>query len=460
MSLKDKFIEYSYKQKDKDEFCIKDEIDFKYMDSLSAAMLIKNKLGTKIMLWVSFVLIIFLFVWAYFSEIDALTRGQGKVIPTHQIQVIQNLEGGIVSEILVEDGQNVKKGDILIRIDDTGFISTYAESSLKFNELEAKALRLQAESTGEPFIISEEIRKKSPTLIGHEESLYKTNLEQLENNINIYKRRLTQKQNERDEAVAKLKQLKTNYQLISKEVALMEPLVEKKLVSEVEFLQLKREESSLSGEIEAIKLSLPRLLSIQEEQQNNIKEVELKFRNTAKEAFNETRAEMSRISETNVAKKDRVNRTLVRSPVDGTIKQLLINTVGGVVKPGMDIVEIVPIRDKLLVEAKVRPSDIAFLYPGQKAIVKFSAYDFAVYGSLEGVLTHISADTIVDEVDKQSYYLVKIKTNKSYLGSEKNKLNVMVGMTADVDIVTGKKTILSYILKPIFRATQNVWSER
>ena len=142
------------------------------------------------------------------------------------------------------------------------------------------------------------------------------------------------------------------------------------------------------------------------------------------------------------------------------MKQLLINTVGGVVKPGMDIVEIVPMRDKLLVEAKVRPSDIAFLYPGQKAIVKFSAYDFAVYGSLEGVLTHISADTIVDEVDKQSYYLVKIKTNKSYLGSEKNKLNVMVGMTADVDIVTGKKTILSYILKPIFRATQNVWSER
>lgn len=460
MSLKDKFIEYSYKQKDKDEFCIKDETDFKYMDSLSAAMLIKNKLGTKIMLWVSFFLIISLFVWAYFSEIDALTRGQGKVIPTHQIQVIQNLEGGIVSEILVEDGQNVKKGDILIRIDDTGFISNYTESSLKFNELEAKALRLKAESTGESFIISDEIRKKSPTLIEHEESLYKTNLEQLENNINIYKHRLAQKQNERDEAVAKLKQLKTNYQLISKEVALTEPLVEKKLVSEVEFLQLKRTQSTLKGEMEAIQLSLPRLLSIQEEQQNNIKEVELKFRNTAKEVFNETRAEMSRISETNVAKKDRVNRTLVRSPVDGTIKQLLINTVGGVVKPGMDIVEIVPMRDKLLVEAKVRPSDIAFLYPGQKAIVKFSAYDFAVYGSLEGVLTHISADTIVDEVDKQSYYLVKIKTNKSYLGSEKNKLNVMVGMTADVDIVTGKKTILSYILKPIFRATQNVWSER
>jgi adhesin transport system membrane fusion protein len=460
MNLKDKFIRYAYKQKDENEFRIKDENDFKYMDSVSAAMLVKNKLGTKIMLWVSFFFIISLFVWAYFSKIDALTRGQGKVIPTHQIQVIQNLEGGIVSEILVEDGQSVKKGDILIRIDDTSFISTYAESSLKFNELEAKALRLEAESTGKPFLIGKEIKEKSPTLIAHEESLYKTNLEQLENNINIYKHRLAQKQNERAEALAKLKQLKTNYQLIAKEVALTEPLVKKKLVSEVEFLQLKRTESSLQGEMEAIELSLPRLLSIQEEQENNIKEVVLKFRNTAKEIFNETRAEMSRIGETNIAKKDKVNRTLVRSPVDGTIKQLLINTVGGVVKPGMDIVEIVPMRDNLLVEAKIRPSDIAFLYPGQKAIVKFSAYDFAVYGSLEGVLTHISADTIVDEVDKQSYYLVKIKTNKSYLGTPENKLNVIVGMTTDVDIVTGEKTILSYILKPIFRATQNVLSER
>jgi adhesin transport system membrane fusion protein len=460
MGLEDKFVDYSYKHKDIDKLQVKNEDDLQYMDSVSAAMLMKNNISTKIMLWISFVLIISLIVWAYFSEIDALTRGQGKVIPSQQIQIIQNLEGGIVSEILVKEGAKVSKGDILIKIDDTGFVSTFVESQLRYDELEAKALRLQAESTGKPFEVSEEIRNKSPKLIHFEESLYKTNLEQLNNNIDIYTLRLAQKRSERTEAESKLSQLKLNYELINREVSISEPLFKKGIVSEVEFLQLQRQASSVKGEMDAIKLSIPRLISVIEEQKNNITEVNLKFQNAAKEAFNETKAEMSRISKTNVAKEDKVQRTLVRSPVDGTIKQLLVNTVGGVVKPGMDIIEIVPSHDKLLVEAKIRPADIAFLYPSQRAIVKFSAYDFAIYGSLEGTLTHISADTIIDEVDKQSYYLVRIKTDKSYLGSEDKKLQVMVGMTADVDIVTGKKTVLDYILKPILRARENVLSER
>ncbi len=228
----------------------------------------------------------------------------------------------------------------------------------------------------------------------------------------------------------------------------------------MEFLQLQRQASTIEGEKSAIELSIPRLVSIIEEQKNNTQEVKLDFKNAAKEAYNEAKAEMSRIQRTNVAREDKVQRTFVRSPVDGTIKQLLINTVSGVVKPGMDIIEIVPTQDNLLVEAKIRPADIAFLYPGQRAIVKFSAYDFAIYGSLKGTLTHISAGTIVDEVDKQSYYQVRIKTDKNYLGNEDKKLNVIVGMTADVDIITGKKTVLNYILKPILRARENVLSER
>jgi len=460
MGLEDKFVTYSYKHKDIDKLQVKNQDDLQYMDSVSAAMLMKNNLSTKIMLWISFVLILSLIVWAYFSEIDALTRGQGKVIPSQQIQIIQNLEGGIVAEILVKEGSEVKKGDILVKIDDTGFVSTFIESQLRYDELEAKALRLQAESTGQAFQVSEAIREKSPKLVHFEESLYNTNLEQLRNNVEIYTGRLAQKRNERTEAEAKLEQLKRNYELITREVSISEPLFKKGIISEVEFLQLQRQASSTKGEMDAMKLSIPRLISVIEEQKNNITEVNLKFQNAAKEAFNETKAEMSRISKTNVAKEDKVQRTLVRSPVNGTIKQLLVNTVGGVVKPGMDIIEIVPSHDKLLVEAKIRPADIAFLYPGQRAIVKFSAYDFAIYGSLEGTLTHISADTIIDEVDKQSYYLVRIKTDKSYLGNEDKKLNVMVGMTADVDIVTGKKTVLNYILKPILRARENVLSER
>lgn len=460
MSLKDKFIDYSYKKEDLENITVKDEKDLEYINSVSSAMLMHNTLSTKIMLWISAFFIIWVIYWAYNAEIDALTRAQGKVIPSHQVQVIQNLEGGIVSEILVNEGDSVKKGDILVKIDNTSFLSNFAESQLRYNELYAKTVRLLAESTGEEFEVDAKFQAESPDLVEHELSLYKSNKKQLEKNIEIYKHRLRQKQNELKEAQAKLANITNNYKLILREVELNRPLVKKGIVSEVEFLQLQRQAGSMEGEMKAIQLSIPRLKSVIEEQKDKITEVKLAFKNSAKEAFNEARAEMLRIEKGNIAREDKVRRTFVRSPVDGTIKQLLVYTIGGVLRPGMDIIEIVPTQDNLLVEAKVRPSDIAFLYPGQRAIVKFSAYDFAIYGSLEGTLTHISADTITDEIDRQNYYLVRIKTDKNYLGNENKKLNVIVGMTADVDIITGKKTVLDYILKPILRAKENTLSER
>ncbi|MBW6489537.1 HlyD family type I secretion periplasmic adaptor subunit, partial [Sulfurimonas sp.] len=258
----------------------------------------------------------------------------------------------------------------------------------------------------------------------------------------------------------KLSNLTKNFEFITRELKLNKPLVDKGIVSEVEYLKLQREASTIEGQMKSTKLSIPRLNSIIDEQRNNILEVQFKFRNIAKEKFNEIKAEMSRIESAIIAREDKVKRTFVRSPVDGTIKQLLVNTVGGVLKPGMNIIEVVPTQDNLLIEAKIRPADIAFLFPGQRAIVKFSAYDFAIYGSLRGTLTHISADTIYDEASRQNYYLVRIKTDKNHLGEEEHKLNIMVGMTADVDIITGKKTVLDYILKPILRARENVLSER
>lgn len=460
MSLQDKFVDYSYNKKDMKKLHVKNEDDLEYMNSVSSAMLMHNKLGTKIMLWVSFLVIIWLIVWAYYANIDSLTRADGKVIPSDQVQVVQNLEGGIVSEILIKEGDKVKKGDILIKIDDTDFNSVYMESKLKYNELEAKSIRLKAEATGMPFKVSKQIRKKSPNLIRHEKSLYNTNKAQLQNNITIYKRRLSQKRNKLKEARGKLYQLTKSYQLISKEVSLNKPLVKSGIVSEVEFLQLRRKANDVKGDMRSIKLSIPRLISIIEEQKNNIQEVKLKFKNKAKENYNESKAKMYRIEKANVAREDKVKRTFVKSPVTGTVKQLLVNTIGGVVKPGMDIVEIVPSQDNLVIEARVKPKDIAFLYPGQRAIVKFSAYNFAIYGSIKGTLTNISADTIVNKSDRKSYFMVRIKTDKNYLGKGDKKHYIMVGMTANVDIVTGKKTVLEYILKPILRAKENLLSNR
>jgi len=440
---------------------VKDEDDLAYMNSVSAAMLTKNKMIGSVILWISAAVIIFLIVWAYFAKIDSLTRGQGKIIPSQKIQTVQNLEGGIVSDILVKEGQQVKKGDILVKINATTFEANYAEKKMRYNELLAKSIRLEAESTGKPFHVSPALEKKIPDLIAHERSLYLSNKEQLQNNIIIYTRRLMQKRSERKEAEAKIAETKLNYALIQKEIKLNKPLVAKQIVSEVEFLKLKRQANTLKGTLETLKLSIPKLISMIEEQKNNITEVKLKFRNAAKEAYNKTHAEMDRLRTTNVAREDKVRRTDVRSPVDGVINELLVNTVGGVVKPGMDIVTIVPSEDQLIIEAKIRPSDIAFLYPGQRAVIKFTAYNFAIYGALKGTLTNISASTIVDKIDRKSYYLVRIKTDKNYLTSKDGKkLKLLPGMIANVDIITGKKTVLDYILKPILRATQNTLSNR
>ncbi|MCW8953592.1 MAG: biotin/lipoyl-binding protein, partial [Sulfurimonas sp.] len=266
MSLEDKFVEYSYKKKDIKNLRVKDDDDLEYMSSVSSAMLMHTSLSTKLMLWISAFVIIWLIYWAYNADIDALTRGQGKVIPSQQIQVIQNLEGGIVSEILVKEGEAVKRGDILIKIDDTSFLSNFAENQLRYNELQAKTTRLLAESTGKPFKASKRIKQESPELIKHELSLYRSNKEQLENNILIYNRRLQQKRNELTEAQAKLVQLTNNFNLILREVELNKPLVKKGIVSEVEFLQLQRQASSIEGEMKAISLSIPRLISVLEEQ--------------------------------------------------------------------------------------------------------------------------------------------------------------------------------------------------
>ncbi len=460
MSLTDKFISQSYDKKTIKKVKVKSHNDLDFMRSLSSAMLIKSSLKHRTLLWVGFVLVIWILLWAYYAKIDQLTRGNGKVIPSHQIQVVQNLEGGIITDILVEEGENVKKGQILVKIDNTSFLSKYDESKLRYVELRAKVARLKAESTGKKIYFDKTFKKSNPDVCRREKSLYDSNQMQLKNNIYIHQQRLAQKNIELKESESKIKQLEKNFALISKEIEINKPLFKEGIVSQIEFLKLQREAGTIEGELISLKNSIPRLKSAIEEQRNSVKEVQYTFSNKSKEEYNEVSAQMKRIKISNIANEDKVTRTLVRSPVNGKVKQLMINTRGGVVRPGMDIVEIVPTQDALIIEAKIRPADIAFLREGQKAIVKFSAYDFAIYGSLDGVLTHISADTIIDEQDKQSYYMVKVKTNKTYLGSDDKKLQIKVGMTANIDIVTGKKTVLDYILKPILRAKQNALSER
>ena len=270
---------------------------------------------------------------------------------------------------------------------------------------------------------------------------------------------MNQRRHELRESQAKYRQLREEYKLIQQEVTITKPLVDKGIVSQVEFLQLSRQASGIKGEMNSVKLSIPRTKSTIKEARNKMAEAKLDFKHDAKEELNKVQAEIARILESADALADRVKRTLVRSPVKGIIQRLLVNTINGVVQPGMDLVEIIPFNDKLLIETKIKPSDIAYLYPGQPAKVKFTAYDFSIYGSLDGKVTWISADTITDE-EGNAFYLVRIKTDKNYLEFEGEKHDILVGMIANVDIITGKKSVLDFLLKPILKVHQAALRER
>ena len=436
-----------------------DANDYEYMSSLSEAILQKTPNASNKLIWLVVIGVGWLIYWASIAQIDERTRGMGKVIPSQQLQVVQNLEGGVVTAILVKEGDFVKKGQILLKINDTSFASSYEESKLRFIELKAKSLRLAAEANSRKFEVPKKLSDNLKKQIIYEQSLYKTNQEQLNKKKQIFLEQIKQKKNALIELKAKVSHLKESLSLMKQEMKIEEPLMKKGIISQVEFLQLRRQANNIKGDLQAAKLSAPRIKSSISEIIRKKSEVNLEFRNRAKKELNKTIAEMSRLSEAQNGLKDKVKRTFVRAPTDGTVKRLLINTVSGVVKPGMDILEIVPTEDSLLIEAKIKPRDVAYLRPGLEAMVKFTAYDFSIYGGLKGKLTFISADTITDKKGR-SFYKVYIKTDKRYLVYRKHHLNIKVGMTASVDILTGKKTVLDYILKPILKAKQNALRER
>ena len=430
-----------------------------YMNSLSNAMLAGSSSRLNVLLYIICLVMVAAFIWAYFAELDERTRGVGRVIPSRQIQVVQNLEGGIVKEINVVEGQVVKAGQVLVTIDDTNVGSSFAESTSRINELVARSNRLKVEAGLADKLPTAQQDGMMAKLTENEKRLYDTQLRQHINQRDVLMKQLQQRKVELQDARQDVKSLRLSREMVDREIELSRPLRQKQLLSELEFLQLEQRALEKKQDVDRTVKRIEKLELQVVEAEQKIKELEAARRVKAMEELNAVMAEIDRLSVMQVAIEDRVSRTAVRSPVDGVVKQLLVNTVGGVVRPGMDILEIVPNDNSLLVETKIKPSDIAFIYPGLKAVLKFSAYDFTIYGGLEGEVTLISADTITDERGEE-FYLVRIKTDQNYLGTEENRKNIIVGMTAQVDIITGKKTVMQYLMKPILRAKYNALHER
>ena len=400
-------------------------------------------------------------IWAHFATLDEVTRGDARVVPSSKIQVVQNLEGGIMSELLVHDGQIVQKGAVLLRIANTGAEAQYRDSRTQYLTLEAMIARLTAESIDKAPQFPREVLSEAPDVARSEQALYDTQISEFKSNIAVLTDQLSQKQQEIAGLQSKEQTLSRSLDLAKQERGITAPLVSSGAASKLDLVKLERDVSDLEGQLDDVKLSIPQARSARDEAQKRIQEKTAIFHSNAQAELNKHTAELSALSQQIFTQRDRVTRTEVRSPVRGTVKDVKVTTIGEVIRPGEDLVEIVPLEDTLLVEAKIRPADVAFLHPGQAATVKITAYDFSIYGGLKARVEDISADTIKDDTPNGgTFFRVTLRTEKNALGDGAKSLPIIPGMTATVEILTGRKSVLDYLLKPLIKAKEQALHER
>lgn len=433
--------------------------DNEYLSDVEAAIRYSGTRFAYVMSIVTAISIVLFLLWAAFAVLDEVTKGDAQVIPSSKIQLIQSFDGGIVEEILVKEGDVVEKDQVLLRIDTTMAETNLKEREARYNYLEGMVTRLMAEISGKELTFSDRLKKGAPQVITEQINQYNARRSQRSAELSVLESQVNQRSSEVREMQARLQQLRSNLSLKEQELNMRRPLVEQGAMSRVELLRIEGEVTDLRGEINTISTAVPRANSAVTEARQRIGEVNAKFKSDAQQELAAAKAEMDALTQLVTAGTQKVEKTQLKSPVRGTVKQLKANTVGGVIRPGEDIIEIVPLDDTLMFEARISPKDIAFIRPGQIADVRVSAYDSSIYGSLKGTVIAISADTIINE-KQESFYRVTIRTQESAMVHRGEKLPIMPGMTANVQILTGKKTVLDYLLKPVMKARQNALRER
>ena len=399
-------------------------------------------------------------LWANWAEIDQVTRGDGTVIPSSEVKVIDHLEGGIVREILVHEGQIVEAGQLLLKIDNTVAKGRLKQAKSLFYSAWASVIRLIAQIENQPFELPNAIIKEAAPLAKKEQERYIAATNRLENETAIAAREVDQRRQQFLEQKGRLEILLERRKLALEELRMIEPLAKKGIASKVDFIRVRRDVNDIKGEIESAKVNIIRTDAALKQGERRLQNVKVALKNEDLRELQEAKRRLAQAQDAITTEQDRLTRTDLLSPVHGIIKELKVNTISGVVQPGQDLIVIVPLKDTLLIEAQVRPADVAFLHPGLHSVVKITAYDFALYGGLDAKLIEISPDAIFDEEKRQNFFRIKLKTKKNYLGTKKNPLPITPGMTASVDIMTGKKTVLQYILNPIRRASQVALRER
>ncbi len=399
-------------------------------------------------------------LWANMAVLNETTRGEGKIVPSSEVQSVQTLEAGIIEEFLVHEGDEVHAGQVLMRLSDVDASSDLGANRARYMGLQAAVTRLQAEAEGKTTVeFSKEVQEAAPTSVTEEMNAFLANQQQRMGQLNIFEQQLAQREQEVRELQGRVSDLQGVLALQKEQKAVIAPLVAKGSAPKLELLQLDQTIKEKSLELNSASTGLPRAKAAAEEARARINDIKTTSQAQAQMELAAKQREMNELKERLSALTDRKTRTELKSPVNGVVQEIKMKSVGGVVKPGEDIIKVVPKDDQLIVEAKIKPSDRAFIYPGQQAMVKVTAYDFSIYGGLKAEVLDISADTITDEKNN-SFYRVRLRTHEKELKRRGQVLPIIPGMVTSVDILTGHKTVMQYILKPLIKTVSNAMSER
>ena len=449
--------------------------DILYANEVDAALARRPKFGIRVLSISVAVFFLCLIIWAAIADVDEVTHAEGSVVGSQRTQTIQNLEGGILRAVLVHEGQIVDKGTVLAQLDNEMAESAYRDAVNKAMENSLAVIRLESEIKGDPPVFPENIDAWAEKVIGRrveaamlgrvnqiiqdQENAWNSRRDQLNAELEVLQSQYKQRLHDVEELTARKLQLDRSLELSIEQRNTAYSLVQRNNFSKLEYLGMQQRVVELQGQIDSLAATIPKAKAAADEARQRIASRKAENIAAVTEEINTRRQELNSLRESLSAGRDRVTRTELRAPVRSTVKQIYISTVGGVVKPGEPIMDLVPLDDTLVVEAKVKPQDVAFLRPGQEVMVKVSAYDFSIYGGLEGKLESISADTIEDKRGEH-FYLVKVRTQKNAIVYHNESLPIIPGMVVTADILIGKKTVLDYLLKPILKAKQNALRER
>lgn len=413
----------------------------------------------RIAAWPIMCIITGVLIWSVFAKLDEVSVATGSVVPQGKVKVIQHLEGGIVQRIFVAEGDQVKIGDPLLQLDLASGGTNLDELQVRLDSEKLVRVRLTAEAEGTDLSFPEDLAKNRPTLVTAQRQAFNARQREAEASVSVLREQVRQRELEVQELRAREKAVKRNFSLAKERLDLSASLLAEGLTARIEHLELEAEVEDLEGEIKTLERSVPRAQAAVSETRRRVTEAQESFRREARDQLGEIEQSIARVQELLLSAKEQGVRAEIKSPIEGIVQNMAISTIGGVVRPGDPVMEIVPTGDNLVIEARINPTEIGFVNQGQAATVKISTYDFIRYGGLDGKVIQVAPDASTDE-NGAPFFRVIVETDKTYLGEAAGQLPITPGMEAIVDIHTGRKTVAEYLIKPVLKLKHEAFRER